>query len=210
MAAPMRRQGALPSADASQPGLRRVAICALSGGTVTAECPHAIHEWVANDALLESCDMHERVRLHRRDGLRAGPSCSRDEVIERLFERFPSEYLPWATRVGRALAPREFSPLCPDAQPSETNGELHILYPIDGARFAIDPERAPELQVLSVSLAVPSGTREAALLVDGRVVDEVRSPFVASWPLAPGEHVLSARTDEGKVSGAVRVRVRAP
>jgi len=193
-----------------QAGLRRVAVCALSGGLATADCPHAIHEWVANDALMESCPFHERVQLHKSDGLRAGPSCSRDEVVEHTFERFPPEYLTWAASAARPLAPRDFSPHCPDA-PSPvhpSDGVVRILYPADGARFALDPERAPALQVLGVPLAVPASAREATLLVDGEVVDRVRSPFVASWRLVPGAHVLSARTSDGEVSDALRVQVR--
>jgi hypothetical protein len=72
----------------------------------------------------------------------------------------------------------------------------------------LDPERALALQVLDVRLAVPDGTREVALLVDGEVVDRVRSPFIANWPLAAGAHTLLARTNNGDVSDALRVQVR--
>jgi hypothetical protein len=187
-----------------------VSVCALSGGLATPDCPHAIHEWVATDALVESCTLHERVRLHKSDGLRAGPSCSGQDVVERTFERFPPEYLAWAAGAGRPLAPRDFSALCPDAPQAARGGDgtVSILYPADGARFAIDPERAAALQILGVPLAVPSGAREAMLLVDGEVVDRVRSPFLASWRLVPGAHVLSARTSDGDESAALRVQVR--
>ena len=217
MTAAMRRHGSesAPAAGASlngkaHEGLHQVAVCTLSGGLATDDCPHAIHEWVATDALMESCSLHERVRIHVRDGLRAGPACSREETVERTFESFPPEYLPWATGASRPLAPREFSPLCPDA-PRATHagdGTVRILYPLDGARFAIDPERAPALQILGVPLAVPSSAREAMLLVDGEVVDRVRSPFVANWRLVPGTHLLSARTTDGDISDALRVEVR--
>ena len=209
--APQPSAGAMPFEDARS-GLRRVSVCTLSGGLATSDCPHAIQEWVATDAWVESCTLHEHVRLHRRDGLRAGPACSSQDVVERTFERFPPEYLAWATSAARPLAPRDFSPLCPDAPAAAraSDGTLRILYPADGARFAMDPERAPELQVLGVPLAVPAAAREAMLLVDGEVVDRVRSPFVANWRLVPGEHVLSARTSDGDVSDALRVQVRGP
>lgn len=216
MEAAMRRRGRESSspgvfagADAHE-GERRVEICPLSGGLATANCPHGVREWVAADALISTCDMHERVRLHVRDGLRAGPACARDEVVERSFERFPPEYQRWANAASRPLAPRDFSPLCPEAPRAapDAGGVVRILYPSDGARFALDPERAAALQVLGVPLAVPDGTREATLLVDGRAVDSVRSPFVASWQLVPGEHVFVARTNDGATSEPLRVRVR--
>jgi penicillin-binding protein 1C len=217
MEAAMRRRGSElePNAQSAlggdtHAGLRRVAVCALSGGLAGTDCPHSIHEWVATDALVESCTLHERVRLHKSDGLRAGPSCSGSEVVERTFERFPPEYLAWAAAAGRPLAPRDFSPLCPDA-PRARHGDdrsVRILYPLEGAQFALDPERDAALQVLAVPLAVPAGAREAMLLVDGQIVDRVRSPFVANWRLEQGAHVLSARTNDGDVSDALRVQVR--
>jgi penicillin-binding protein 1C len=215
MEAAMRRRGSEAGASSVSfadvgSGLHRVSVCALSGGLATRDCPHAIQESVATDALVEPCTLHERVRLHRSDGLRAGPSCAVQDVVERTFERFPPEYLAWAAAAARPLAPRDFSPLCPDAPQAVHGGDgsVRILYPADGARFAIDPERAAALQVLGVQLAVPPGAREALLLVDGEVVDRVRSPFVANWPLVKGAHVLSARTSDGDVSDTLRVHVR--
>jgi penicillin-binding protein 1C len=204
-----RGDGARRVHDAHE-GLHRVHVCALSGGLATADCPHRILEWVAPDAILEACSMHEHVRIARRDGLRAGPACSSSDVVERSFEQFPPEYLAWAEATGRSLSPRDFSPLCPDAaRPSPSgDGVVRFLYPPEDARFVLDPERPLALQVLDVRLAVPEGTREVALLVDGEVVDRVRSPFIANWPLAPGSHTLLARTNNGDVSDAVRVQVR--
>jgi penicillin-binding protein 1C len=214
MEAAMRRQARddmdSSRADRMHEGLRRVEVCALSGGLATADCPHKIDEWVAPDAMMEGCTMHRHVKILRRDGLRAGAACPKGEVVERSFEHFAPEYLAWAEAAARPLAPREFSPLCPeDASPvASGDGAVRILYPSDGARFALDPERAPSLQVLDVHLAVPEGTREVALLVDGEVVDRVHSPFVASWPLVAGAHVLAAQTTSGDSSEARRVEVR--
>lgn len=216
MDAAMRRRGNAPATDAAslgvegRDGVHRVEICALSGGLASSDCPHKIQEWVEEQALLEPCNLHERVRIRRADGLRAGPACSADEVEERGFERFPPEYLAWAVAASRPLAPRDFSPMCP-APPTATTdaeGTVRILFPQDGTRFVMDPERPEAVQVLAVPLAVPSGKREAALLVDGKVVDTVRSPFVANWSLKPGAHVLSARTSDGAESEALHVHVR--
>jgi penicillin-binding protein 1C len=216
MDAAMRRRASTPATGAAslgvegREGVRRVQICALSGGLASSDCPHEVQEWVEERALLEPCNLHERVRIRRADGLRAGPTCSAEEVEERGFERFPPEYLAWAVAASRPLAPRDFSPMCP-APPTattEAGGTLAILFPQDGARFVMDPERPEAVQVLAVPLAVPSGKREAALLVDGEVVDTVRSPFVANWSLKPGAHVLSARTSDGAESEALHVYVR--
>jgi penicillin-binding protein 1C len=195
---------------AGRPGLHRVEICPLSGGLATPDCPHKIQEWVDEPGLLEACNMHEHVRIRRADGLRAGPTCSAEEVEERGFERFPPEYLAWAVATSRPLAPQASSPLCPAAPAAALSavGAPGILFPQDGARFVMDPERAPALQVLAIPLAIPSGEREATLLVDGEGVDTVRSPFVAHWRLQPGAHVLSARTSDDRTSEPLHVYVR--
>jgi penicillin-binding protein 1C len=189
-------------------GLRRVHVCALSGGLATSDCPHAVDEWVAPDAIFDSCTLHERVRVTRADGLRAGAACSPDEVVEHVYERCPPEYAPWAAGASRPVAPDDYSALCPGPALAQGAGPVRITYPSDGARFVMDPERDPSLQLLGVHLAVPEGTREVALLVDGLAVAHVRSPFVANWALVPGEHVIAARTESGDVSDGVGVRVR--
>lgn len=216
MDAAMRRRATAPQADGSslrvegREGVHRVEICPLSGGLATPDCPHKIREWVEEHAMLEPCNLHERVRIRRADGLRAGPACSAEEVEERGFERFPPEYQAWAVAASRPLAPPDFSPLCPAAPAATTDayGTVGILFPEDGARFVMDPEKPEALQVLAVPLAVPSGKREAALIVDGEVVDTVNSPFVANWRLKPGSHVLSARTSDGGASEPLHVYVR--
>jgi penicillin-binding protein 1C len=151
--------------------------------------------------------MHERVRIDRLDGLRAGPACAASEVEERVFERFPPDLLAWATAAGRPMAPTEWSSRCP-GDPTAVAGEsLRIAYPLDGARFVIDPESARDSQHLEVEVVAPSGAREVALVVDGKVTAHAGRPFALSWPLEPGDHQLVAVAGEAS-SPTVRIRVR--
>jgi penicillin-binding protein 1C len=167
--------------------------------------------------------MHERVRIDRRNGLRAGPACAPDEVEERVFEVLPPDLAAWADAAGRPVAPRDWSPACPPGvepvaastgepgaagsdSPSD-QGAPRIAYPLAGARFVIDPDRPREAQRLAVHIVAPDRAREATLVVDGNRVAQVRAPFEASWALQAGDHELVAEVD-GQRSAAVRVSVR--
>lgn len=207
-----REPQALRLADREPPDatLLPVAVCPLSGGRPTDACPHAVHEWMtraARDALAP-CGMHETVRVDRRNGLRAGPSCPGAFVVERAFERHDDATRAWAAAAGRTVAPDRFSPLCPGTPGPEGAAGLRIGWPGDGAEFVLDPDRPRAQQQLSVRVDAPRGVERIDLLVDGQRVARVGPPFVARWALTAGEHVLVARGDGGGVSPAVSLRVR--
>jgi penicillin-binding protein 1C len=161
-------------------------------------------------AKLEACPMHERVSIDKRNGLRAGEGCPARFVEERTFERFEGVYTPWAHAARREQAPAEYSPLCPrrGAPPEATGaGSLRIDYPRDGARFLIDPARPRAEQAVGIRVDAPPGTSRVSVRVDGRVLAELSSPFVARWPLASGEHVVVAEATGRGPSAPIVVRV---
>jgi penicillin-binding protein 1C len=187
-----------------------VEVCPLSGGRPTHACPHAVHEWMPRTAResLAPCAMHETVRVDRRNGLRAGPSCPAAFVVERTFERYDEATRAWASAAGRESAPERFSPLCPGAAEPGGAARLRIGWPADGAELVLDPGRPRAQQQLSVRVEAPRGVDRVELIVDGRPVARVGAPFVARWTIAPGEHVLVARGEGGAESPAVSLRVR--
>jgi penicillin-binding protein 1C len=214
MTAAMRGRSALPlrltprvDRDAH---LVEVEVCPLSGARPGQACPHAVREWMPAESrdALPSCAVHERVRVDRRNGLRAGPGCPAAFVEERTFERFDGPFRAWAQMAGRATAPEGVSPLCPvPRSPAPVASQPRVGWPNDGATFVIDPERPRSEQALFVRLEAPSGVDRVALLVDGRPMAEVGAPFLARWQLAPGEHALAARAAGGDASVPVVVRV---
>jgi penicillin-binding protein 1C len=214
MEAAMRGRDARPLRIASTGGaataLVPVEVCPLSGARTTGACPHAVREWMtpaARDAV-STCLMHETVRIDRRNGLRAGPGCAAEHVLERTFERYERAERAWAAGAGRPTAPDAFSPLCPGGPtPSGAPGatSVRIGWPADGADFVIDPDRARAQQRLQVRVEADDAVHAVELLVDGRVVGRMGSPFVAWWTLSPGDHVLVARAQ-----GAARAAQSAP
>jgi penicillin-binding protein 1C len=205
--------GSQPAEDAS---LERVEVCALSGEAPGPACTHRVTEWMprGDGAALPTCTLHERLRIDRRNGLRAGPRCAAAEVVERDVERYPPEYAGWAARAERPVGPADGSPLCPPEPLEEgtgggaAGGQLRIANVEDGARFAIDPDRPRELQTLEVRVLAPAGAGRVRLRVDGSVVGAEPSPFRFVWPLAEGEHVLVAEAEGIPPSEPAHVRVR--
>ncbi|WP_437684627.1 penicillin-binding protein 1C [Sorangium sp. So ce176] len=187
--------------DAPDPDLlAEVEVCSLSGMTPTAACPHSRRELLprGDAAALSPCDMHEIVRVDRRNGLRAG-ACPDAAVEERVFERHDAELTAWARAAGRPIAPDEASPLCgalpgrDGAAQAQVGARVRVAYPPDGARFVLDPS-VNSLQAIRLRADVPAGVRRARFVLDGRPI-EVGPPFALDWPLVAGAHRLRVEAD---------------
>ncbi|HVJ90704.1 MAG TPA: penicillin-binding transpeptidase domain-containing protein, partial [Labilithrix sp.] len=202
--------------DAARLGLARTPVCALSGEIPTAACPHRIYEWLPRSDAdhAPTCSTHQRVRIDLRNGLRAGPACSSDVTASRVFEKWTAPYDEWARRNRRALVPEASSPECPaerdarfdagstdddEARPRDPMAP-RIVYPFDGARFVIDPERPIALQLLEIRVEQDASTVQ--VLVDGAPLSKERT-----WPLAPGSHTITARKGS-HTSTPVHITVR--
>ena len=193
-----------------------VEVCALSGmrPSAGAACPHRRRELVPRDdaAALAPCDMHELVRVDRRNGLRAGAACPAALVEERVFERYDATLSAWARAAGRPVAPDGASPLCggdPDpAGDDRAAAPLRVAYPPDGARFLLDPAVA-SVQAIRLRADVPPAARRVRFLVDGRAIPagaEPRASWV-DWPLARGDHRLRVEADGAAPSEEVEFSV---
>lgn len=181
-------------------------ICALSGAKPTDACPHRVRELFARGTVPElSCDMHERVRIDRRNGLRAGPRCASEVIESHVFERYPPRFDAWAKAAGRPIAPDNVSPHCPvasgDGLVLAKRGR--IVFPVEGARFELDPS-AQSRQTLRIRAEIPADSRSLArFVVDGREIDPEGRSYI-DWPLSPGRHrVKLVPGDAPEVSFAV-------
>ena len=198
--------------SADRPELRRVAICALSGGAPGPSCGERIFESLPPAAAdeLAPCSIHTELAIDRRNGLLAGPACPAGVVEQRVFERWSPEAEAWAANAERPVPPHGFSPLCPPTEREQdaTGGALQIAYPHDGARFVLDPDRPRAMQAVSVRVTAPAGVREIVLRVDGAVAARGHTPFVATWTLEPGEHTLLAEASGAGAAEPVHIAVR--
>jgi hypothetical protein len=125
------------------------------------DCPHKHELFAAGTRPTRICTWHRR-------------ACGRGEV------RYPPEVEGWA-RVHGLVHAHAFD--CPEGDVTgAASAPLAITYPADGARFLLDPERAPEQQRPPLR-AIPARSA-VRWTVDGVAADR----FVPS----PGAHLVKA------------------
>lgn len=154
-------------------------VCTLSGKRPTNACPHLRRErFVRGTEPAESCDLHVMVQVDAQ-GHEQHARCGGER---RVLERYPLELRAWAERAGRPLQGSHVSASCP---PQQEAPALRVTFPLEGQRFAIDPD-GPRRQ--EIVLTAAATTERAHFVVDGRVQSEQRSPLRLPWRLTPGRH----------------------
>jgi penicillin-binding protein 1C len=198
MLAAMRGRSPAPLVDGG--GLSELEVCSASGKLPTSACQHRRREHFARgDEPRESCDLHRAVHVDaqgREQAARCGGALQ-------IMEQYPLEFRVWAQQAGRPLVGGRVSPSCP---PEPAAVELRVTFPVDGQRFALDPD-GPERQEIVLSAAV--STPRARFVIDGRAEAEQSPPFRRAWRLRPGSHQLRVEAD-GAQSRAVSFEVATP
>jgi len=175
-------------------GFVDIDICPLSGKRPGPDCPHRRTEIIPRNQRIETCDMHEKVRIDKRNGLRAGPACSADVVEIRVFEHYPTLYSAWAESARRTLAPVKSSPFCPDDENQVVQDRIRIAYPPDGSRFVLDSSLAAR-EAIHIRVDVPREARDVRVVIDGRPYVVKAPRWSHSEPLAKGRHEVFAEVD---------------
>ncbi len=131
-------------------------ICPLSGKRPGPYCEHHKRElFIAGHVPEETCDWHQMV-------------CGQPTIV------YPQGVRGWAKYYRRV--PKT---ACPKVETS--SGRVAITYPVDGARFLLEPFRAAESQRPPMN-AVPVGA-QLTWTIDGQPADR--------WVPTPGEHRLA-------------------
>lgn len=131
-----RDPGAASFAHAPPAGVRRVEVCALSGGLPTAHCPHRRPSWfIPGRSPIEPCALHRDIALDTsgRRTCAAGPPAARHEV----FEVWPSDLAQQLASAGlprRTLPPP--APGCVDAQTARDDPP-RITSPLAGVTYKL-------------------------------------------------------------------------
>jgi penicillin-binding protein 1C len=192
-------------------GLERVEVCSLSGMLPHAACKHRMTEVFARGTAPErTCDMHVEVDIDRRNGLRAGPGCSRAVVARESFETFDSQFTSWAVAAKRPIPPADWSPLCPaGAVGSEPErGRLAMKYPYPGAVFASDPSLPDSAQGLVLRAEAPAGAKRVRFVLDGVAMAAQGAQMERTVALAAGVHRVWVEAEGMVRSEGVEFEVR--
>lgn len=195
---------------ASPVGMKRKAVCALSGMLAGAECPnHKSELFRPGTEPFEPCDMHVRAQVDKRNGLLATSRCPREVVQERAFVRLPRAFQSWARQQRTPLLPEDESPLCGGRPRLVEQAEIALVEPRGGVRYTWDPDTPPEFATLRLHADVEPHDEEVVFLVDGAPVAKVGYPHEARWTLSPGTHTVQvafARRSEASAPVTITVR----
>jgi penicillin-binding protein 1C len=164
-------------------------MCELSGMRAGAACPRRVREWLPAAASPLPCSWHHQSE-------------------EGLLTLWPDEYRPWAASQGlsdgeephRAHVERVVatSDSLRGASRPAARATFEILSPPDGATYLIDPTLRREFQTLPFRTLAARGRVEWHL--DARPLGSTSGDRALHWPLAAGEHIVTARDASGRTA----------
>jgi membrane carboxypeptidase/penicillin-binding protein PbpC len=163
-------------------------VCALSGLAPHEACLTRAADWLPAGAELPRCDWHH---------------AGEDGIVT----VWPERYVEWARGAGLIVTPDlTVRPSPGDAAPHRhgrptPERALRITSPGDGATFLLDPTLRPEFQTLSLRIA-GAAPGPIEWFVDGRPLGVSRDGAPVRWPLARGEHIITARDASGRSAEA--------
>jgi penicillin-binding protein 1C len=187
------------------PALRRVEVCALSGGLPTPSCPHTRPTWfIPGRSPMEPCPIHRAFALDR-TGRRACPGtpATRREV----FEVWPSDLARLFAAAGlpRRAVP-DFAPGCPGLD--EDGHPPRISSPLAGVTYAVHPGAAAD-EAIGLQATVDGDAAELFWFADETFLGRARPGDTLFWRPPPGHFLLRAVDERGRSdSRPLRVELR--
>ena len=125
--------------------VRRITVCADTGGLPSSACPEHASWWFAADRLPvpKDQDLWQLIGLDTRNGLLAGPTTPQQYISLQGFKVYPEPHRPWAMGHGVPQPPGEESPVDPPVatirQPADgetVSGRVVVLGSAGGAAFS--------------------------------------------------------------------------
>jgi penicillin-binding protein 1C len=180
--------------------LRRVQVCALSGGLPTPSCPHARPTWfIPGRSPIEPCHIHRTFAL---DG-QGRRTCGVGGVRSEVFEVWPSDLGKLFAAAG--LPRRAVPPLAPGCQ-DEEGQPPRISSPLSGVTYTVRPGGSEE--AIALQAAVDGDSEELFWFVDDAFVGRARGGTTVFWRPQAGHFTVRAVDDRGR-SDARPIRIEA-
>ncbi len=201
-----------------------VKLCALTGRRATAATDRMVVEYFRpGEEPTEPSQAFARRAIDVRNGLLATHDTPRRHVEVRTFVELAPRYAAWQSARGLPRVPWGVSQLGA-ADPAVAvyavaRGDLRgasglaapkigITSPASGLRILRDPETPRDRATLALRVTVDPPSEQVVWYVNGAPFQVVDYPYVARWPLSPGEHTFQARRPFRDVAARVgRVRV---
>jgi penicillin-binding protein 1C len=193
-----RDPGAASFAHAPPAGVRRVEVCALSGGLPTAHCPHRRPSWfIPGRSPIEPCTLHRDIALDvaGRRTCPAGPPAARHEV----FEVWPSDLAKQLANAGfpRRAVPSP-APGCEDAQGSRDEPP-RITSPLAGVTYKLRPRDATGDVSLALQAVTGGDSTEVFWFAGQAFIGKAARGETLFWrPPGAGRFLVRAVDDLGR------------
>lgn len=190
-----------PQIFASPRGWIRQSVCPLSGQPTGSACPGSVDEWfpVGHKHTHHVCPFHQKIRIDRRNSLRASLYCDHKHTLNLPFVVVPPMYDLWAASLRLPRPPSHESPLCPESKPQQELGQLKIRHPLHQARYLLDPTIPKEYSTLGLEAESTQRWSHVVWYHNHRALGQVSWPYTIRWSLQQGTHVFEARSPDGKI-----------
>jgi penicillin-binding protein 1C len=169
--------------------LRRVQVCALSGGLPTPSCPHSRPTWfIPGRSPIEPCQIHRTFALDGHGRRACGVGAVRSEV----FEVWPSDLTRLFAAAG--LPRRPVPPPAPGCQDDDGHPP-RISSPLAGVTYTVRPGGD---EAIALQAAIDGDAAELYWFVDESFVGRARSGSTLFWRPRPGQFTVRAVDDRGR------------
>jgi penicillin-binding protein 1C len=184
----------LPPLDLTPPAaVKRVEVCAVSGGLPTPSCPHKKKSWfVPGKSPIAACPVHRPVTVEDASGRRVC-GIARGPSHTEVYEFWPSDMLRLFAQAG--LPRRPVPPAAPGCDEGDDDGRApRITSPLRGVTYTLQHghEKAEKLALQAVT---DGGTSEVFWFVDDRYLGKARSGSPLFVQLEPGTFQVRAVDD---------------
>lgn len=180
--------------------LTKVNVCALSGGILGSACPHRAETWfIPGTSPIAKCDVHRKISVHRRTGLRA---CSEHAPGTRseVYEFWQSDLLEVFRQAGiTRRVPPPYEPGCrmdvtasQGASPKITSPREQVVYSLRAANLSA--ERIP------LTAVTDADVRTVRWFVNEEYLGETVSGRPYFWGPRSGSFAIRAVDDHGRAA----------
>ena len=179
--------------------LRRVSVCALSGGLPTPSCPHTRPTWfIPGRSPIEPCHIHRSFALDQKGRRTCGGGGVRTEV----FEVWPSDLARLFAAAG--LPRRPVPPPSPGCDGGDDGHAPRISSPLSGVTYTLRPGTADD--AIGLQASVDGDAAELFWFVDDDFIGRARTGATLFWRPPSGQFTVRAVDDQGR-SDARPIRV---
>ncbi len=193
----------ITTADWTKPArlkVSEVAVCSLSGGLATENCPHLRKTgFIPGKSPIHDCRVHQKIMINAKTGLRLCPGQSPSEnvsVISKIYEVWPSDLFNLFKRAGLYYKlPPDFEKNC-DERPNMLS-DLQIVLP---RRDIIQTISIKNPLQIYLKATAASSVKKLDWFIDNEYVGSNRPEESLEWIPKSGQYQIKVVDDRGFVS----------